>query len=148
MRNLRLWGPVLLWAAVIFALSSIPSLSSGLGTWDEVLRKAAHITEYAVLGALLLRALGRELPALGLGIAYAVTDEIHQHFVSGRHSSPFDVAFDACGLAVGLLIALSAETAAPANPAWPLSRRRKRALETATPANPAWPLSRRRKRAP
>ncbi|SRR6266566_1618998 len=103
-RRFALWGPVVLWAAVIFGLSSIPSLSSGLGTWDEVLRKGAHVTEYAVLGLLLLRALGRELPALVLAIAYAGTDELHQHFVHGRHSSPFDVAFDACGAAVGLLV--------------------------------------------
>jgi VanZ family protein len=109
-RQFALWGPVVLWAAVIFLLSSITSLSSGLGTWDEVLRKAAHISEYAVLGALLLRALGRDLPALAVGIAYAATDEIHQHFVSGRHSSPFDVAFDACGVTLGLLIALSVQS--------------------------------------
>lgn len=110
MRRFALWGPVVVWAAVIFALSSIPSLSTGLGTWDEVLRKGAHMAEYAVLGALLLRALGSDLPALGIGIAYAVTDEIHQHFVSGRHSSPFDVAFDAAGVALGLLVAHSVQS--------------------------------------
>ena len=59
-RFLKLWGPVIVWAALIFALSSIPSLNSGLGTWDEVLRKCAHVTEYAILGFLLLRAIGRE----------------------------------------------------------------------------------------
>src|SRR5262245_53710141 len=83
-RFLSLWLPVIAWAALIFALSSIPSLNSGLGTWDEVLRKCAHVTEYAILGFLLLRAIGRELPALLVGIAYAATDEIHQHFVAGR----------------------------------------------------------------
>jgi len=40
------WLPVLVWAGVIFAFSSIPSLNSGLGTWDYVLRKGAHTTEY------------------------------------------------------------------------------------------------------
>jgi len=109
-RRLSLWAPVVLWAGVIFGLSSIPSLSSGLGAWDEVLRKCAHLTEYAVLGMLLLRALGSVLPAFALGIAYAITDEIHQHFVSGRHSSPFDVAFDACGVALGLLLLLSVQS--------------------------------------
>ena len=59
-RALTVWLPVVLWAAVIFTFSSIPSLSTGLGTWDTVLRKGAHVTEYAILGALLLRALGRE----------------------------------------------------------------------------------------
>ena len=115
-RPLALWGPVVLWAALIFALSSIPSLSSGLGTWDEVLRKGAHVAEYAVLGLLLLRALRRELPALGLAIAYAATDELHQHFVRGRHPSPFDVAFDACGAALGLLLWQLARSRRPASP--------------------------------
>jgi VanZ family protein len=99
-----LWLPVLAWAAVIFAFSSIPSLSSGLGVWDTVLRKGAHITEYAILGALLYRALGREAVALAVGIAYAATDELHQHFVRGRHASPVDVAIDAAGLALGMLV--------------------------------------------
>ena len=85
-RALSLWLPVIVWAAVIFTFSSIPSLSTGLGAWDTILRKGAHMTEYAILGALLLRALGRELPALAVGIAYAITDELHQHFVRGRHA--------------------------------------------------------------
>jgi VanZ family protein len=103
-RVLTIWLPVLAWAAVIFAFSSIPSLSSGLGVWDTVLRKGAHITEYAVLGALLYRAFEREAPALAAGIAYAATDELHQHFVRGRHASPVDVAIDAVGVALGMLI--------------------------------------------
>ena len=105
-RRFALWGPVVVWAAVIFGLSSIPALSTGLGIWDEILRKAAHMTEYAVFGALLLRALRRELPAIALGLLYAASDEVHQHFVRGRHPSPFDFAFDACGLALGLLLRL------------------------------------------
>jgi len=109
-RRFALWGPVVVWATVIFGLSSVPSLSSGFGVWDEVLRKGAHLAEYAVLGLLLMRAWGRELPALTAAVAYAATDEIHQRFVQGRHSSPFDVAFDACGAAIGLLL-------------WQLSRR-------------------------
>jgi VanZ family protein len=102
-RALSLWLPVVLWAGVIFALSAIPSLSSGLGTWDTVLRKCAHTLEYAILGALLLRALGRETPAFLAGVAYAATDELHQHFVHGRHASPVDVAIDAVGVTLGLL---------------------------------------------
>jgi VanZ family protein len=98
------WLPMLAWAAVIFAFSSIPHLSSGLGVWDTVLRKGAHLTEYAILGALLYRALGREAPALAAGIAYAATDELHQHFVTGRHASPVDVAIDAVGISIGMLV--------------------------------------------
>jgi VanZ family protein len=103
-RALSLWLPVVVWAAVIFTFSSIPSLGTGLGTWDTILRKAAHMTEYAIFGALLLRALGRELPALFFGIAYAVTDEIHQHFIEGRHASPLDVALDSIGVAIGIYL--------------------------------------------
>ena len=103
-RVLTIWLPIFAWAAVIFAFSSIPSLSTGLGTWDTVLRKGAHVTEYAILGALLYRALGREALALAAGIAYAATDELHQRFVHGRHSSPVDVAIDAVGLALGMLV--------------------------------------------
>ena len=38
----RLWLPVVAWAAVIFAFSSVPASATGLGAWDHVLRKLAH----------------------------------------------------------------------------------------------------------
>ena len=100
----RLWVPVALWAAVIFALSSIPDLGTGLGMWDTILRKLAHTTEYALLGALLVRAVRRADVAFVLGIAYAASDEFHQNFVRGRHGSPIDVAIDAVGIAIGVLV--------------------------------------------
>jgi VanZ family protein len=103
-RRISAWAPALLWAGGIFTLSSIPSLSTGLGVWDTILRKGAHMTEYAILVLLLLRAVGRDLPAFLLGLAYAASDELHQHFVRGRHASPIDVAVDAAGLALGLLV--------------------------------------------
>jgi VanZ family protein len=102
------WLPVVAWAAVIFALSSIPHLGTGLGTWDTILRKGAHVTEYAIFGLLLTRAIGREAPAFLLGVAYAITDEVHQHFVSGRHSSPIDVAIDSTGVLIGVLVFVQA----------------------------------------
>jgi len=92
------------WAALIFALSSIPDLGTGLGGWDTFLRKLAHAGEYAVLGALLLRALARPGLALALGTLYAVTDEIHQSLVPGRLGSPVDVAIDAAGVLCGVLL--------------------------------------------
>jgi VanZ family protein len=101
-RALTHWLPVLVWAALIFTLSSIPSLSTGLGTWDLILRKCAHATEYAILAVLLVRALEREGPALALGVVYACSDELHQAFVRGRHASPIDVAIDTVGVLVGL----------------------------------------------
>jgi len=101
---LRLWAPVVLCAAIIFAFSSVPDLGTGLGTWDLVLRKVGHACEFAVLGALLLRALRDERAALAAGIAYAVSDELHQHFVPGRVGSPLDVLIDSVGVAVGVLL--------------------------------------------
>ena len=105
-RSLSLWLPVVAWAALIFGLSSIPSLNSGLGTWDTVLRKLAHTAEFAVLAALLWRALRNEVAALVVAVAYAATDELHQHFVRGRHGSPVDVAIDGIGAALGLVLLL------------------------------------------
>ena len=100
----RLWLPVLAWAAVIFAFSSVPHLGTGLGGWDLVLRKLAHCVEYAVLGALLLRATGRTWWAFALATLYAASDEFHQTFVRGRMGSPIDVAIDAIGVVAGIVI--------------------------------------------
>ncbi len=116
-RLLAVWLPVVVWAAVIFTFSSIPGLATDLGVWDTVLRKCAHVTEYAIFGALLVRGLGRELPAFGLGVGYAITDEIHQHFVRGRHGAPLDVAIDAGGLLLGILILQAARKWRPSRPA-------------------------------
>jgi VanZ family protein len=102
--RLNLWLPVVFWAGLIFTFSAIPSLGTGLGTWDLVLRKLAHAAEFAILGALLLRAVRREPLAILLGSAYAATDEVHQTFVSGRHGSPVDWLIDSAGVVVGVLV--------------------------------------------
>jgi VanZ family protein len=99
-----LWLPVAAWAALIFALSSVPDLGTGLGGWDLVLRKLAHAGEYAVLGALLARATERPRLAFVLAVLYAVTDELHQLVVPGRHGAPFDVAIDAIGVLIGITV--------------------------------------------
>lgn len=113
--TLSRWAPVVFWAGLIFALSAIPSLSTGLGTWDLVLRKAAHLAEYAVLGALLVRALRSAPLAFLAGAAYAVTDEVHQVFVSGRQGSPLDWLIDAIGVAAGILVFSRLVAAKPSN---------------------------------
>ena len=102
--RLNAWLPVVLWAAVIFTISSVPSLDSGLGVWDTVLRKMAHVGEYAILGGLLYRAVHREPAAIVLGSLYAVTDEVHQSFVTGRHGSPLDWLIDTAGVVAGVLL--------------------------------------------
>ncbi len=108
------WIPVVLWAGLIFYISSIPKLDSGLGVWDFVLRKIAHMVEYAVLTAFLIRALKRTWSALTMfgilwisgffSILYAVSDEVHQAYVPGRGPSFKDVVIDACGVALYLVL--------------------------------------------
>ena len=102
-RVARVWLPIVAWAALIFALSSVPSLGTGLGTWDLILRKLAHITEYAVLAFLLRRALSAPW-AFAAAVAYAASDEFHQTFVRGREGRVLDVAIDAVGAVAGLVL--------------------------------------------
>lgn len=103
--RLTYWAPVVLWAAVIFVLSSIPDLGTGLGTWDTVLRKLAHTAEYAILGGLILRAVRSAPAAVLLASAYAITDEVHQAFVTGRQGSPLDWLIDTAGAVLGVALA-------------------------------------------
>jgi VanZ family protein len=100
----------LVWAALIFSLSAVPDLGTGLGGWDLVLRKLAHTAEYAILGALLVRATRSPGLAFGLGVLYAVSDEVHQSFVEGRHGAPLDVLIDAVGVAIGIALWQSVRT--------------------------------------
>lgn len=80
-------------------------------------RKTGHVTEYAILAWLVWRALRRPVPndtrawswapafaAVGIAAAYAVTDEVHQSFVGSRFASPWDVAIDAAGAALAMLV--------------------------------------------
>jgi VanZ family protein len=101
--TLSAWLPVVAWAAVIFAFSSVPSLGTDLGTWDTILRKLAHVGEFAILGVLLARAVRSPALAVGLATLYAVSDEIHQTFVDGRVGAPLDVGIDALGALVGVV---------------------------------------------
>lgn len=103
--RLTAWVPVVLWAGLIFALSSIPDLGTGLGVWDTVLRKLAHAAEYAVLGGLVLRASRNAPAAVLLASAYAATDEVHQAFVTGRQGSALDWLVDSAGVLLGVAVA-------------------------------------------
>ncbi len=78
-----------------------------------LMRKAAHVTEYAILAALLLRALrgeARHIPWHFLLLAWvmaavcATLDEYHQSFVSSRTAAIGDVLIDVCGALLGLLL--------------------------------------------
>lgn len=89
-----------------------------LDLWSFAVRKLAHFTEYAVLGAALmlhLEAISRvkavrheEGIAFLSGVLYAITDELHQGVVDGRAPAVRDIFIDAAGvlLAVVLLAAI------------------------------------------
>ena len=115
MKNIfKFWLPLLAWCSLIFILSSIPNLKTDLGGWDLILRKIAHITEYAILYLLTLRAFdntgpqqhGRKtiLAAFIFAVLYACSDEFHQSFVPGRGPSVIDVGIDSIGVTAGYFI--------------------------------------------
>ncbi len=100
---------MLIWAGLIFYLSSIPDLNSGLGYWDLILRKLAHAVEYAVLAALVARGVMGSAPvgkatvvwvAFAVSVLYAASDEFHQRFVPGRYGSWLDVGIDSLGAGI------------------------------------------------
>jgi VanZ family protein len=91
--------PPLLLMGLIFYLSAQPDLNSGLGTWDAILRKGAHMTEFGLLWFLWTRVVG-PFGALAISLAYAASDEFHQTFVDGRHGTPVDWAIDAAGMGI------------------------------------------------
>ena len=109
---ITLWFPVLFWCAIIYYLSSVPSLKSDLpNQWDFIMRKIAHITEYAILTFLFFRASSKNLnyrkaisySAL-FSITYALTDEYHQLFVFGRGGNLGDVFIDGIGVFLAVFL--------------------------------------------
>lgn len=118
------------WGARLFGADGFPA--GALKVLHLVVRKAAHVVLYAVLGALALVALAPRPAGAGTGaeareadaragtgsavvgwrhaagaflisVAYAVSDEVHQSFVPGRGGTATDVLIDAAGAALGML---------------------------------------------
>ncbi len=130
---IKAWGPVVLWMALMFFGSSDlmsadhtsrfltpflrwldPQISGRtIGQVHFFVRKAAHVTEYAILSGLLFRALRwsmsglwrRGVFALVPALLFAPLDEFHQSFVPSRTSSARDVLIDYCGAILGILLA-------------------------------------------
>ncbi|MDD5342732.1 MAG: VanZ family protein [Patescibacteria group bacterium] len=111
---IKYWVPPILWAGLIFFLSSMANLRfEFLSTWDLILRKIWHMFEYAILAILFIR-LGRSksksknsavyLAALIGAILYSITDEWHQSYVLGRVGSVMDVAIDTAGGLIGATV--------------------------------------------
>ena len=124
--QIRSWGIVVLWAAVVWLAGgdamSAPETSRFLGPlldWllpdleaaDRLLllglaRKSAHVVEYAILAALLLRALllsrrptlaRASLIALGASLVLALADEWRQGLSAVRTGALGDVGLDLAG---------------------------------------------------
>lgn len=85
-------------------------LSHYANVWEHPLRKAAHMTEYAVLAVIFLGNFfqyrctyrRRFLLAWISAACYAATDEFHQLFVEGRSGQIRDVCIDSAGAFFGL----------------------------------------------
>ena len=107
-RLLQLWGPVAVYMATIFYLSSLHQASLPPGISD----KPAHAFGYMGFGFVIARALAGGLPPritlrqalIGLALAsfYGVTDEFHQRFVAGRSAEIADWYSDTTGAAIAL----------------------------------------------
>lgn len=71
-------------------------------------RKIAHVTEYCLLGVLLVFNFviwykkSNYMLSLGIGILYAISDEFHQTFISGRACQISDVFLDSLGVMLGI----------------------------------------------
>jgi len=102
------WWPVLLWAAIILSMSSVPGArldDVGLQVPD----KLVHGLEYAILGALAMRAAALQygsgarafVLALLIGAGFGVLDENYQRLIPQRDSSALDWTADAVGTAIG-----------------------------------------------
>jgi VanZ family protein len=105
----RFLVPFLLWLAPHISFKTIMTI-------QFFVRKAGHVTEYAILATLLWRVARHHWPlrredfwkpamlVLCVAMTFAVTDEFHQSFFPSRTATAHDVIIDTVGAIVGLLI--------------------------------------------
>jgi VanZ family protein len=105
----KYWLPVILYAAAIFSVSSMPQTPAPyLFEHSDML---FHFLAYMGFGFIILRALdssreslkGQDLRILAflLALFYGITDELHQYFVPGRNMQITDVMSDGLGAYIG-----------------------------------------------
>ncbi len=113
LRKIYLASRVIFWCGLIFYLSGIPNLNTGMGVWDFVLRKCAHMVVFGILFIFTYSASNETLGidreksyfyALIFSIIYAMSDEYHQSFVPGRNASAIDVMIDSAGVFAALIL--------------------------------------------
>jgi|SRR5215472_3363358 len=127
------WWPALLWAGVIFTMSTDTFSTEHTATFFEpilhwirpsltmvqfafvhhLIRKSAHFTEYFMFGLLLYRGVrcghtgwrwSWALITLLIAAVYSASDEFHQWFVPSRGPSVYDSLLDSIGALVALLV--------------------------------------------
>lgn len=111
-----IWGNSLLPGSVSGAISDavksvLEAILPGEGTDSSdgfLVRKAAHFTEFAVLGMLFTWLFGmlqkKRFWPFVCGAAAACVDETIQRFIPGRGPSIRDVCIDSCGVLTGMLL--------------------------------------------
>ncbi len=112
--RLLYWLPALVWASVIFLLSSIPNLAFTYGSADFFLRKISHVLVYMVLCVTVFLGLQQTtrltlsrpvaIRAFLISLLYAIFDEVHQSMVPTRHGVVTDVAINSLGIGLGLAV--------------------------------------------
>jgi VanZ family protein len=104
-----------MWIVMIFALSSIPGLSTDDVRLPSGSDKVVHFFEYAVFAMLYYRGLsyGGErirwavvIFVILSGSAVAGLDEMYQSHIPRRDSSIYDLSMDAAGVAAGTIAAV------------------------------------------
>lgn len=88
---------------IIFLASATPSTEMlDFGVIDLLVKKGGHFTVYWLLALACLRGMG-DTPqgrwlVVGWCLLYAISDEVHQSFVSGRNAAVVDVMIDMTGV--------------------------------------------------
>ena len=101
--TIKRWGPVLLYAALITTLSSIPGRDLPPGGFENS-DKVAHLVLYSGAGFVARRAIASTPTAALVTSAYGAFDELYQNLTPGRNCSASDWIADTVGGILGALL--------------------------------------------
>ncbi|MDD4784916.1 MAG: VanZ family protein [Candidatus Shapirobacteria bacterium] len=105
MKKILRFLPAIIWMAIIFYFSSRQTVGIGTNQTDRFLiLKSFHLIEYAFLAILLFLAISKKNVVILIAYLYAVSDEIHQHFIPGRTGLFRDTLIDLIGILIGVYI--------------------------------------------